>query len=1213
MRIGLTVMGRLVVCGLALIGAMSLTSGCGERPPGSTCLASSECSTGMCYANRCLDPLSDDDGDGVPNGTEYELTSHPLLVDTDGDGKHDGAEVGPDASKPLDRDGDGRPDVIEALNADADLDCLVDEIDADDATANQDPLRLARDACSESGVCAGQHARIVATCAVGVGLLTCDYSAVPGWSGGEPCDGKDNDCDGQIDEGHTYQGAGIGGQCSGTGGCGLGVVECADGKAVCSTNPGASDARVEPEQCNGLDDDCDGKTDEGFVLDSLHVGAPCYGTGECGVGVVVCGASGKPICSSNPGGPAALDDPEVCDGKDNDCDGLVDEELALNGIPLGQPCAGIGACGNGVVVCGSDTAAVCSTNAGAPASRAQPEVCNGVDDNCDGQTDEGFSYDGAILGAGCVGVGACGEAVVVCGKSGTATCSSMPDAVGATAKAEICNGLDDDCDGQTDEDFVYQGRTLGQKCDGIGECGAGVIECTGTGNVTCSTNPDGSAPQTAGETCNHLDDDCNGLLDDGLNSALAPECVGVGVCAGAKPAPACVGGTWVCDFPGVVGFQGSGETACDGKDNDCDGSTDEGLAHHWQADEGGEMHGAPAARIGAAIIASPEDLWFGGGRVGGLVVGGIVSDELWRLDLVKQTWHLSMNHHELAREGATLAVLPVGFAGPAAQIWLIGGTKGGALALNAVALDPDKGSATGLVWPTPPGHRVGAVAVVDEQAKQLFLIGGQADGKAAAVQRYDAKVGAWLAEAKVPQPAPLAGPVAACLSNDGALWVYGSSGPTAPVFARLPAGAAKWESLPAAPSGQSADVVVGGRLACDPEAGQVWLVGGVPTDQADALIRRYHIGDKIWVEGTDVDYPAGSSPALASLGAGTLLVGLGRDAKGVPDHRLWLGKTGAWNRLAPGLEAVVGSRLVAHGDTLWRVGGAVTRGDKVSTDAFAWARTAAGWLPLPTNPHTSRVFPNVVHDPVGNRLLIWGGSVTAGSAADLVTTALQAPAAGGEVYDIGAQAWSIMPSAILSQLPALAVDPAMTNGAKPTDIWAFGLAPIIAKLQLWRLNLIGPISKQLVWSQGGDGPAFHRGATLAWDPILQRVLLFTINGSLQVWGWSPSVAGQWQKLGQDKTIVQGRLGLFGDPTLDDPLISISYPVGGAKPEFRKVKLSGAASILPWTGQVAPWWGPVDQLWLPGSSEVLLNRGADAAGRLRPGIGRWQRLCGPAAP
>ena len=206
-----------------------------------------------------------------------------------------------------------------------------------------------------------------------------------------------------------------------------------------------------------------------------------------------------------------------------------------------------------------------------------------------------------------------------------------------------------------------------------------------------------------------------------------------------------------------------------------------------------------------------------------------------------------------------------------------------------------------------------------------------------------------------------------------------------------------------------------------------------------------------------------------------------------------------------------------------------------------------------------------------------------------------------------------MPSATLSQLPALAVDPVMTKGAKLTEVWALGVAPTLSKLQLWQIDLKGSISSQLVWSQGAAGPAFHRGAALAWDPILERVLLFTINGSLQVWGWSPSVAGQWQKLGQDKTIAQGRLGLFGDPTLDDPLIAISSPVGGSKPEFRKVKLSGSASIAPWTGQVAPWWGPVNQLWLPSSSEVLLSRGADAAGRLQPGIGRWQRLCGPAGP
>ena len=1210
----LPAIGRSVLSRAGLLVALVAAMGCGEQPPGSTCRASSECSTELCYANRCLDPLSDEDGDGVPNGTEYKLGSHPLLVDTDGDGKHDGAEVGPDASKPLDRDGDGRPDVIEALNADADRDCLVDELDPDDAVPNQDPLRLARDACGDSGVCKGQFGLIVATCDVGAGILNCDYNAVPGWSAGELCDGKDNDCDGQIDEGHTYQGAGIGGQCKGTGQCGLGLVECAAGKAVCSTNPGASDARVEPEQCNGVDDDCDGKTDEGFVLDALHVGAPCYGTGECGVGVVVCGGSGKPLCSSNPGGPAARDKAESCDGKDNDCDGLVDEDLTMDGLALGEHCVGLGACGKGIVVCGADAKPVCSTDAGAPASQAQPEVCNAVDDNCDGQTDEGFSYDGAVLGAACVGVGACGPGQAVCGKGGTATCSSMPDALGAVANIELCNGKDDDCDGLTDEDFVYQGRVLDQVCDGVGQCGAGIIECAVDGKVTCSTNPDGSSSEAGVETCNNLDDDCNGLLDDVSPSGKALECVGKGVCAGAKPSPVCVGGNWACDYPDVLGFQGSGETICDGKDNDCDGLTDEGLPHVWEFDGQGDSDGAPAARLGAASYATGTDLWLAGGLAGSLAGGLVGADGLWRLDLATKRWHLVMKQPALARDGATLAVLPKGFLSKEERIWLMGGEKAGASTDNTIVLDPVQDSSWLVAFANPPAYRMGAVAVVDPKSKRLYLVGGADDGSGPAVQVFAAPSSDWLPAAQVPQPGALIGPAAACLTASGDLWVYGHSGPDAPVFASLPAGATKWLSHTAGPAGQTPLIISHGRLICDPLPGKIWLVGGVPAGATQSAIYSYHLASKQWSKGAGAAYPGGRLPIVAASGAGELVVGMGHDAKGTPDHRIWSGKDGAWQVIAGGPEAVVGARLVGDAKQLWRIGGALMKGEQVSLEAFGWTRSNGDWQALPTLGQPHRSYANVLHDPTGKRLLVWGGSQSVDSASDLVSTVAEPPAAGGEVFDLSSQTWSAMPAAMLSGLPTLAVDAALAVGPKPNDAWAYGQAPKIATVQLWRLDLAPPVSKQLVWSQSGDMPAFRRGAALAWDPILERVVLFTIDGALQVWGWSPATGGKWQKLGQDNTIAQGRLRLFGDVTLIDPLLAVSFPVGGVATMFRKVKLSGVASLSPWTsGGGGGWWGPVESIWLPPSGEVLLSGGVDLAGRPLQGVGRWQRTCSPATP
>ncbi|MEZ4436279.1 MAG: MopE-related protein [bacterium] len=349
----------------------------------------------------------------------------------------------------------------------------------------------------------------------------------PGAPGAEQCNGRDDDCDGTSDEGIAAQPT----QC-GVGACGAtGERTCRGGQLVDSCEPGAPRAEV----CDGADDDCDGRTDEGI--------APVRT--ECGVGA--CGATGERTCQDGrlidtcePGAPGA----EQCNGRDDDCDGTSDEGIAPRPSNCGQ-----GACADAGEVTCQGGRLVDSCDPGDPVA----EACNGADDDCDGTTDEGIAPVRTECGVG------------VCGATGERTCQGgelvdtcQPGAPGA----EQCNGRDDDCDGTSDEGIAPQRSECGQ-----GACAAaGEITCQG-GRLVDSCDPG----DPVAERCNGADDDCDGITDEGI-APVRTEC-GVGVC-GATGERTCQGGELVdsCE-PGAPGAE-----QCNGRDDDCDGESDEGIA-----------------------------------------------------------------------------------------------------------------------------------------------------------------------------------------------------------------------------------------------------------------------------------------------------------------------------------------------------------------------------------------------------------------------------------------------------------------------------------------------------------------------------------------------------------------------------------------------------------------------------------------------------------
>lgn len=150
-----------------------------------------------------------------------------------------------------------------------------------------------------------------------------------------------------------------------------------------------------------------------------------------------------------------------------------------------------------------------------PSAIPVAERCNGADDDLDGEIDEGFA-----VGTACsAGTGSCSRpGVLICGADGDAICSATP----AMPSPERCNGLDDDCDGEVDEAFP----DLGVACVvGEGQClTVGHTECTATGDATACV-PDTTLPAPQPELCNGLDDDCDGLFDEDF-PLLDHACVG---------------------------------------------------------------------------------------------------------------------------------------------------------------------------------------------------------------------------------------------------------------------------------------------------------------------------------------------------------------------------------------------------------------------------------------------------------------------------------------------------------------------------------------------------------------------------------------------------------------------------------------------------------------------------------------------------------------
>lgn len=443
-------------------------------------------------------------------------------------------------------------------------------------------------------------------------------------SASETCNGIDDNCNSAIDEGvqNVFY---VDSDNDFFGNAAFPILACTIPTGYVSNNSDCNDNSnfVYPnanETCNAIDDDCDGFIDEG-VQNTYYADADADGFGNALVSLMGCTAPNGYVlnatdCNDNNPNirPGIL---ETCNGIDDNCNGQIDEG-ALNTYYQDADSDGFGNVNATLNACVAPLGYVSNftdcEDANANIFPGNSEVCNTIDDNCNGAVDEGvqnlyyLDADGDAYGSVINTLYACSLPVgyvlnnLDCNDNSS---SAFPGA------SELCNALDDNCNGQVDDGLVVQtyyadfdNDTFGNPTAALNACvqpNGYVVDNTDCNDNLATVNPNGI------EVCNLIDDNCNGIVDEGVQSLFYADQDNDGFGGTAPTTLACSAPAGYsstsndCDDNNAAISPNATET-CNFIDDNCNGAVDEGALNTYYLDADNDSFGTPTVTAQACVM-----------------------------------------------------------------------------------------------------------------------------------------------------------------------------------------------------------------------------------------------------------------------------------------------------------------------------------------------------------------------------------------------------------------------------------------------------------------------------------------------------------------------------------------------------------------------------------------------------------------------------------